>query len=242
MGLLASCGGGEGSVQPSTLATVPDISTVSIPFEKSQLEAEYRTGEYADSQIESDILNQYWIYQQNGNIQSIFDAIKKIDGVKILAKESEGGGILIEVSSQEAIAKIKETGLVSDENMWNRRYIGEDVGKSRAFAFLPPNDGSRYDDLGDNWHLEYARISEAWGVMNGQGSGVSVGVIDAGIYKNHSELDKLQGVYTSIQDTHGTAVTGAISAKSNNNKGVTGIAKADVFFTTMERMGIALVH
>lgn len=96
---------------------------------------------------------------------------------------------------------------------------------------LIPNDTS----YSSQWHLTKIEAPLAWDTTTGS-AGVPVAVIDSGIDTAHSDLkSKIAAGWsfltdtTNVQDTgalggHGTAISGAIAAASNNASGVAGVA------------------
>lgn len=116
-------------------------------------------------------------------------------------------------------------------------YIGRD-----AYVYLydddfedEPNDPA-YEQY--QWNLPQINIPRVW-KKGYRGEGATVCVIDSGMNINHEDIDKDRIVSTynafdksdDVTDeiSHGTFVTGIISATTNNNKGIAGIAdKADI--------------
>lgn len=97
---------------------------------------------------------------------------------------------------------------------------------SNADYDILPDD---YEDImysGRNTSLDLIRAPQAWRITIGN-EDVVIGVVDAKLDSNHEDLqgqilENLNiGVYNSY---HGTAVTGFIGAKTNNNKGISSIA------------------
>lgn len=88
---------------------------------------------------------------------------------------------------------------------------------------------------GRQWNLDNIDMSYAW--SNGwTGAGVTVGVVDSGLYQGHEDMDytaphMAQG-YNAVEENHniyaatnhGTLVASVIGATTNNGKGVAGIA------------------
>lgn len=125
----------------------------------------------------------------------------------------------VQVTSLE---RLKQDGIF--EYYGNRRI--EDV----PAADYMPDDGSRFDDEGDNWHLEKIRAPEAWDLSRGSAD-VSIGVMDQRVASGHPELKgRLIAVKNpsftedaNLLDFHGTAVVSAIAGVANNGRGVTGV-------------------
>lgn len=81
-------------------------------------------------------------------------------------------------------------------------------------------------------HLDIINISKAWNYTMGD-SALSVAVIDKGTDCNHVDIGYGYDNYRNIENNsiwndtiieiHGTAIAGIISAKTNNNRGISGI-------------------
>ncbi len=94
-----------------------------------------------------------------------------------------------------------------------------------------------WDDrrLSDQWYLDLMEVPAAWG-RGLAGGGVTVAVIDSGVYRAHEDLDydKIQGYsflglpehFDSYDDRtgHGTFVTGLVAALAGNGKGIAGLS------------------
>ncbi|NLY75113.1 MAG: peptidase S8 [Firmicutes bacterium] len=105
----------------------------------------------------------------------------------------------------------------------------------RAFA-VTPNDS---DYPKQKWNYEMIHLPEAWEIQKGN-TNVIVAVIDSGVSLSHEDLaENLVAGYDFVDDdddpsdsgyhekapmSHGTHVAGIISAVTNNNKGVAGVA------------------
>lgn len=95
-----------------------------------------------------------------------------------------------------------------------------------------PNDPG-YANVDQQWYLDMLGMNEAW-TRGLDGSGVTVGIVDSGLYPAHEDIDYsrvLRGYnyYDGNDDTtdergHGTRVTGIIAAIANNRLGIAGIA------------------
>lgn len=106
----------------------------------------------------------------------------------------------------------------------------------KDLAMSTPNDtyfGSQWN-LNGNQSINWLQVHQIT-----QGENVIVGVIDHGIEMLHPDLDNIYPVYdtnegswyaTNLYGPHGTACAGIIGARTNNKKGVAGIAaKATIY-------------
>ncbi len=96
--------------------------------------------------------------------------------------------------------------------------------------YMTPNDSY----ISDQWYLNNINIYNAWNITTGSSS-VKVAVIDVGVSSSHPDLSSNLSPYEGfdyvnntcpsiIGDRHGTMVAGIISARTNNNMGIAGIA------------------
>ncbi len=89
---------------------------------------------------------------------------------------------------------------------------------------------------GKNWHLEAVKVPSAWNLMEQEQDRIKtvpIGVVDAGIYENHEDLQIAKTADTTmVEHFHGTHVAGIAGAVADNKKGITGIAKdSPIYFT-----------
>lgn len=88
------------------------------------------------------------------------------------------------------------------------------------------------------WNLKMVNAQAAWehvdeeGAFDMRGNGVTVAVVDSGLYTAHADLDEqrilptynLSGAAGGMDGWHGTFVAGVIAAQVNNGIGVDGVA------------------
>ncbi len=131
-------------------------------------------------------------------------------------------GLLVEYDGSSADAKtlLEEIRLQAGVDSVSYR-IHEGFAVERAE--LIPNDGGAFDDLGENWHLEYINAPAAWDITTGS-SAVAIGISDNGYNVEHVDISgRVFEILTDEVSVHGTRAVGAIGALSNNGVGITGI-------------------
>ena len=118
-------------------------------------------------------------------------------------------------------------------------YIGRD-----ARVYLFDKDGDTFTEPNDlyyskyQWNIPQINMLNVW-KKGYRGKNSTVCIIDSGLYTEHYDLDKdrIKDKYNILDENsdvtdnmgHGTFVTGIISARINNGKGIAGLAdKADI--------------
>ena len=250
---LASCGGGQTADQAAqgtdskssalalpragtttdtattTSGTVPGTWTGRVPlgFNPRKIEADQLGKPIED--VSSIITNQYIItpLSRSADIIYIRTQILNKNKIRILSYD-QSFGFKVEIDDQDAvaIAQLEELRLtLIGCSIYHNSYTGKNIN---SLYDLPPNDGSPFNDGGDNWHLEVTKTNLAW-VLDPSAIGLSsqiIGVMDGGIFKDHPDLvGRLTQVYSEQGKDrgHGTAVTGTIAANTDNNIGISGI-------------------
>ncbi len=197
--------------------------------------------------VEGMVKNQIWVYS-NSLSQAEIEIIVAKYSIFTVIDFDEVLGLLVQFDEtnlklQENIEKLKlESGI---DSLDYRYYEGDNVIKGEEKI---ADDGSAFNDGGDNWHLEYIHIDKAWDITTGS-KNFLVGITDGvgKYYSNHEDLkNKFDSVIIMTNKTietckeknwytndlnakcerlgqHGTGVAGAIGAISNNKKGMSGI-------------------
>lgn len=168
------------------------------------------------------IQNQVWVSSASLNEAEITALVTAMTGFTVIGFDADIG-LLIEFDATdttipESLALLEMTTGV--DSVEPRVYEGLGVGKDEA---ITPDDGSGFTDLGDNWHLEQLKLSDAWDLTTGS-STVLVGVSDGGFDTLHDELDgRIMMQYTNDESAHGTAIASTIAGKTNNGEGISAI-------------------
>ncbi len=140
---------------------------------------------------------------------------------------SLGGNSSIQYFYPEVAIDAEQFSLPNDpliREQWNLRSTGQRISR--------PNEVNNFTAWGAD-----LRVEEAWKIATGEG--VTVGVVDDGLFFPHPDLidnydpslgfDAEDGDNVPLpddtgQDLHGTAVAGIIGARGDNNIGVSGVA------------------
>lgn len=227
--MLAGCGGGNDvknmqSNTPIMIITGDEITS----FDKSKIIS--NTPNKPLDQSTGYISNQMWVVPNNISKNVFLDMISSHKKLKVIAYDDTfGAKIEFDEKDNEAISQINS--LRSDPrilSVFYEYFSGKDV----KHDFFTPNNGSSFNDGGNNWGLEEVNITKAWDITTGEKTGYeNIGIIDSGFLTTHSVLsNRLSPVGENIPDDHGTAVAGIIGGRFENNDGFSGInQKSDIF-------------
>jgi len=199
------------------------IVSEALKFDEMQISTYDGVADIDD--LQGVINNQYWVYSNSLTEQEILNIIANYSHFNPVGCD-EVNGVLVEINIddngvQEAIKSLElESGIVSVDQ---RVYSGVNVEKNFGISLKSPDDGSDFDDLGDNWHLENIGILDAWKITTGN-KDVLIGIMDSGFYRKHDDLKgRYEKVFSSKKAEHGTGVSGTIAAISDNKIGMSGI-------------------
>lgn len=206
-----------------SIETEFSISKV-FPFDVNKL-GDYNASKDI-SEISAVVLNQFWVYSNTLSESELRTIVSKYKDVKIIGYD-DIEGLLIEGDNHN---KDMNNTLLKISTEKDIDSVDKRIYQGRNFMYSPtliPNDGSDFDDHGDNWHLEQIEMPEAWDISTGENS-FYIGVCDSGNYDIHHEdlKGRFKEAISSPHDKdadHGTMVSGVIAATANNNIGVTGI-------------------
>jgi hypothetical protein len=194
-----------------------------FPFDESKV-----TGNNSSNSIDEligVIKNQSWVNSSSFSEFELRAVVDKYTSFTVIGYDFIFG-LLIEyddtnLAVKEDLEELKfESGISS---VHNRLF----EGKSASRLTLTPNDGSDFDDAGDNWHLEEIEVTKAWDITTGS-SDILIGILDGGFDDSHIELeDRIASNQSKITSdfsrNHGNSTAGAIGAKTNNKQGMSGI-------------------
>ena len=194
-----------------------------LPYDKSQIDG--NDGSKPIDEISGIIKNQYWIKSFFLSREELDNVISKYPEFTSIGYDKING-VLVKTSAteekvQEAVKSLElQSGILSVEH---RVFTGKKVIKT----FKLPDDGSNFNDGGDNWHLEFLNMSDVWNSTTGS-KDILIGIEDGGFYYKHEDLyGKFNKIFSLGSSTdnrqHGTAVSGIISALTDNKKGISGI-------------------
>jgi hypothetical protein len=209
----------DGSEKASSFSISPVFS-----FDESKIEG--NDGSVDIETITGEITNQSWINSSNLSRIELEIIVAEFSGLNIVGYD-DTLGLLVEydetdISIQESLEKIKTRPGV--DSVRNRVYEGDD-----SFGLsLAPDDGSAFDNDGDNWHLEFIGATEAWEYTTGN-EDVVVGVSEGAFDTTHDELlGRFSNVVSNDDKSdstkaHGNASAGSIGAVTDNETGMSGV-------------------
>jgi hypothetical protein len=204
------------SVDNNTEKTTSFTVSSEFPFDETKVEG--FDGSVSVDESIGVIKNQSWVYSSSLAESELRNIIAKFGVFTIIGSDAILG-LLIEYDNtilavRASIEKLKlEVGISS---VHNRLFEGEKALRTEQ----TPDDGSNFDDAGDNWHLEKIKAIGAWDFTIGSRNDILIGVSDAGFDDMHTELnERVSETRTMKKDSHGNAVAGAIAADTNTSGG-----------------------
>ena len=214
--------GNSTSKSRSVYVIMPSEQVVALPFDVSKIEG-YDSGMDL-SMVAGSIKNQYWIRAYNRLTEAELHQIVAEYAELSVVGYSNIHGLLVEIleDSHEAMVALKTIELKKGiTSVRQRVYMGS--GLRSGDSVIPNDGGSPFDDSeGDNWHLDYINMPEAWEITTGNNIDVLIGIADTGFYPGHKDIN-ISRLRTKQIDDHGTAVAGIIAADTNNSIGISGI-------------------
>ncbi len=174
------------------------------------------------------VKNQYWIYSDGKLNKEQSTKIANKYNLKIISYHKVHG-LLVEIIDNHE--KIINSIMLEDNVYYVRQkvHIGSNVIKPQSYEL--PNDGSAFNDDGDNWYLEDINMDKAWALYDGKDKKTIVGIIDNYFFTTHEDLIgkfsqkpvNLLKYEESEITNHGTSTSSIICATANNKKGMSGI-------------------
>jgi len=177
------------------------------------------------SMVAGSIKNQYWIRAYNRLTETeLLQIVSEYTELSVVGY-SDIHGLLVEIpeDNYEAMVALKTIELKKGiTSVRQRVYMGSGLRKENSV--IPDDGGSPFGDTeGDNWHLDYINMPEAWEITTGD-ENIFIGIADSGFYVDHEDIaNNRVRLRTNIKGSHGTAVAGTIAADTNNSKGISGI-------------------
>ena len=218
---------GSNGTKKSTSFVISPI----FAFDESKIQG--NDGSTNIDSITGAIANQSWVNSFSLTQAELEIIVSEFENLTIIGYD-ETLGLLVEydetnILNKEALEEIAtRKGVDSVRNRYYR-------GKHSIQLSLTPDDGSQWNDEGDNWHLEDIGIPTAWEYTRGNES-IVIGVSEAAYDSGH---DELSGRFNSVvsgtrpdfetqedfdgSKSHGNATAGSIGAVTDNNVGVSGI-------------------
>ena len=174
----------------------------------------------------------------NRDHASVEQIIVKYKDEKSPAKSEEKvkqmGGEVVETSEEMALYKVAEEDVEASIEELKEMDNVEWVEKNTTYSIEGTVNDTYYES---QWNLETINAPTAWeAVENTDGEEVVVAVLDTGVQSTHEDLegrvleegatfvDGYEETFAGDDNGHGTFVSGIVSAHSNNEKGIAGVA------------------
>ena len=192
-----------------------------LPFDETKLEG-------FDSSIELSkqagiVLNQVWLYSKTLTQAALQSIVANYNSFNVIGFDKVRGLLLeFDDTTTQSLTDINALKSTSGVDSIDPRVF---VGNDFEYALLKiPDDGSAFDDGGDNWQLESIEATKAWDITTGS-SDFFIGITDGGYSPQHEDLRGRfkESIDNDLDIEHGTGVAGAIAAISDNKKGISGI-------------------
>ncbi len=200
--------------------------TTKTPFAAAFLFLIGATSALAQAAVKEHVPGRLLVKPADEASETTVNQIVAVAGAKVHHKINGVNVLVLEVPDQalDAMAgMLSKTGLFS--------FVERDFV---AHAATTPND----PDFTSQWHLAKIQAANAWSLSQGSAS-IPIAIIDSGVDLSHPDLkSKLIPGWNFLTDTsntsdtgcntgHGTAVSGAAAAATNNLTGVAGVAWAN---------------
>jgi hypothetical protein len=174
------------------------------------------------------VANQYIFYTYLSE-DMVAQTIKSLPGVSLVKITDSEIIVKADLDNDASLASIESLKQNSEFKFGGNRKIME-----RPTPKYFPDDGSRFDDAGDNWHLEKINMTAAWDFTTGSEE-IHVAVMDDYLHVNHEEIKERYAKVKNGSESgkHGTGVSSTIAGAANNKKGISGINhKTKISFLT----------
>lgn len=170
------------------------------------------------------VVNQAFVFSTTRNEAQLRSILADYPELTIVGFDSVQG-LLVEFDETSDEAEFALDDLSTEpgvDSVAARVHEGDNVPRDE----LLPDDGSSFVDGGDNWHLESIGAEFAWDETTGSRDFL-VGVADSGFHLSHEDLlgrfAAIQLATTPKRAEHGMGVSGAIGARTDNTKGISGL-------------------
>ncbi len=176
------------------------------------------------------IKNQSWVRSSSLTENQLRELVASYSFFTVIGYDSILG-LLIEYDETdivvtEALEKLKNEKGVSGVN--NRVHRGEKTPINLA----APIDGNGFsqsdwnDNSGENWHLEFVGLPNAWEYTTGS-KNVLIGIVEShgsGFFRDHEDISgRFEVIFSNKTADHGMGVAGAIAANTDNELGISGV-------------------
>jgi len=183
-------------------------------------------GSFSNETYVGRVTNQVWLYSQTLNQATLELLAAQYPAFQVIGYDSVNGLLLqFDESNFANLSALEDMRLASGVvSVVHRVVSGEGVIEETD---VTPDDGSSFSDGGDNWHLERIGAEQAWDITTGSDN-ILIGISEPNekFFINHEDLSGRFGLTleaSGSDDSHPSAVAGAIGAISDNGKGMSGI-------------------
>ena len=205
-------------IAPETQAEAVETATETIQLEDGTYDESKVIVKFKDS-VESDTATS--VLESTDSVKNKFEGeVEEIADNVATVKVEDGRSVSDAISELENDPRVE----YAEPNYYGQLF-DEDASLSKTYVTDPY--------VNDQLHItdSYAKVQEAWDVVKGQNSNVTVAIIDSGIDTDHPDLvgnivAKASMTSTGYEDQlgHGTSVAGIVSARTNNGVGVAGVS------------------
>ncbi|MFK7965472.1 MAG: S8 family serine peptidase [Burkholderiaceae bacterium] len=183
-------------------------------------------GTFADDSYHGRVTNQVWLYSQTLDQSRLEQLAAQYPTFQVVGYDQINGLLLqFDDSNMQNMTALGSMRLASGINsVVNRVVTGDGLIEE---SDRTPDDGSAFDDGGDNWHLERIGAEQAWDITTGSDN-ILIGISEPGekFFINHEDLSGRFGLSLEASegdDSHPSSVAGALGAVTDNGKGMSGI-------------------
>ncbi len=205
--------------------TVSFYISPNFPFQEDKLQL--NEGSINQNNFYAVVNNQVWLYSRSLDQLALEQIVSEFPSFSIVGYEPAKGLLLqysdINTQNEATLETLRLTSGITSVN--HRIVTGPEYVHDPD---LTPDDGSRFDDGGGNWHLEKIGAEAAWDISTGSRDvRIAISESTPTFFIDHEDLVGQLDVGTRAvvagNESHASAVAGTIGAISNNGFGMSGI-------------------